>query len=339
MLNTIDYIFQREHKKDYFVDLFTGGFSVASFALQRSGFKVIANDLNKYVIALYREILSGGKNLEEVKYNWVSREHFEIVRDNPEMFDDWFVGYILNVWSFGCNQKDYLYGKDLEDLKMALHNALVFNDFGTMKSWPLFDGFQPKTTITEVDFKKHPTNKRIAFMNHFKKFIKSQKETFQGTYDELRRLEQLEHLSQMLHLDAIKRDISFQDRLLLFDRDWKELYDHLEEQGILRNAVIYCDPPYENTKQYQFGSDFDYDAFWNWFRTCPHSVYVSSYTAPKDIKPINFTKKQVNLDNGNRSNNRKTKKKKSTENIYWNGKGDPEPTFLDMLFNQDEAKE
>jgi DNA adenine methylase len=119
----------------------------------------------------------------------------------------------------------------------------------------------------------------------------------------------------------------------LHAKDWKELYEEIPEE-ILEEAFIYCDPPYENTKQYLFGSDFNYEDFWQWFRECPYSVYVSSYTAPDDIEPINFTHKQVNLDNGNRSDERITTKKKAIENIYWNGKGNAEPTMLDLLFDK-----
>ncbi|MDA3932048.1 MAG: DNA adenine methylase [Tenericutes bacterium] len=331
ILDTIDYIFQREYQKKYFIDLFAGGFSVSGFALQRTKFEVISNDINPYVMGLHREILSGGQDLEQVKYDWISREHFEAVRDNPEKFDNWYVGYVLNVWSFGCNQKDYLYAKDLENDKKALHHAIVFNDFTLINGNLIFEGLNIPETITTVDFKKYPNTKRLAFMNCFKSFIKRQEGY--TSYEQLRRMEQMENLSQMIHLGVIKRNITHLDRLCLFEMDWKELYNGLDQNGILNDAVIYCDPPYEDTKQYQFGEDFNYEEFWEWFRNSPHAIYVSSYKAPEDIQPINFALKQVNLDNGNRSNERITKKKKAVENIYWNGKGNPSPTFLDQLFN------
>lgn len=327
ILDLINYMFEREYKKKTFVDLFTGGFSVSSFALHKTNFNVISNDLNKYVIGLYKELLDGGKDFEQVKYDWISRVQFEMVRDYPDSFPDWYVGYVLNVWSFGCNQKDYLYAKDLEENKKALHQAIVWNDFRLINENPLFEGFKISSTITNIDFKEHPL-KRLAFMEKFKKFIKTKDN------DELKRLEQLESLSQMLHLNAIEANIKFKHRLELHSKDWKELYDKIPTD-ILEDAFIYCDPPYENTKQYLFGGDFDYEAFWDWFRNCPYSVYVSSYTAPEDIEPINFIPKQVNLDNGNRSNERVTTKKKAIENIYWNKKGNAVPTMLDLLFNQD----
>ena len=76
ILDLINYVFEREYKKKTFIDLFTGGFSVSSFALHRTNFNVISNDLNKYVIGLYKELLSGGENFEQVKYDWeIGRAH------------------------------------------------------------------------------------------------------------------------------------------------------------------------------------------------------------------------------------------------------------------------
>ena len=87
-------------------------------------------------------------------------------------------------------------------------------------------------------------------MEKFKKFIKTKDN------EELKRLEQLESLSQMLHLNAIEANIKFKHRLELHSKDWKELYNQIPTD-ILEDAFIYCDPPYENTKQYLFGGDFD----------------------------------------------------------------------------------
>lgn len=62
-----------------------------------------------------------------------------------------------------------------------------------------------------------------------------------------------------------------------------------------------------------------------YFRKTPYCVYVSSYNAPPDIKPVSFDLKNQTLAGG--------VGKKVVENIYWNGKGNPEPTMEDLLFN------
>lgn len=56
------------------------------------------------------------------------------------------------------------------------------------------------------------------------------------------------------------------------------------------NAVIYCDPPYANTKQYGYASQekMDYARFWNWIRELSkdNCVFVSEQTAPDDFEII-----------------------------------------------------
>jgi len=63
-------------------------------------------------------------------------------------------------------------------------------------------------------------------------------------------------------------------------------YDELE---IPDNSIIYCDPPYKNTKQYSTSKNFDYDKFWEWCREMTrngHSVFISEYNAPDDFECI-----------------------------------------------------
>ena len=51
------------------------------------------------------------------------------------------------------------------------------------------------------------------------------------------------------------------------------------------NDMIYCDPPYQNTKQYANSADFNYEEFWNWVRNISKTCYVlvSEINAPDDF--------------------------------------------------------
>ena len=325
ILNMIQYINNRHFDRQYFIDLFAGGFSVSSYILQHTKKEVISNDLNPYVIALYREILNGSKNLDLVKHNFVDRETFEYVRDNPDEFPEWYVGLVLNFWSFGCNQKDYLFAKNLEEGKKALHQAIVFDDFTEFEK--LFPKIIIPQNVREIDYKKH-NKKRTYFMSYVKKYINESEE------EQDLRLEHTSHLSQTEHISAISALIPYQKRLSLFSVDWKIAYQAIPKEK-LEKSVIYCDPPYQDTKQYQVGKDMDYDEFWQWFRECPYPVYVSSYNAPEDIKPINFEYKHSLLDNGKLGDNKK--KKVVKENLYWNGKGKPFLTLEDELFEYEKS--
>ena len=63
-----------------------------------------------------------------------------------------------------------------------------------------------------------------------------------------------------------------------------ELYYQLD---IPNNSIVYCDPPYEGTTQYE--EEFDHEFFWDWIRNISnqgHSVFVSEYNAPPDFSCI-----------------------------------------------------
>lgn len=54
------------------------------------------------------------------------------------------------------------------------------------------------------------------------------------------------------------------------------------------DALIYCDPPYNNTKQYGVSKYFGTNTFWEWCRKMAKSniVLVSEQNAPNDIECI-----------------------------------------------------
>lgn len=54
------------------------------------------------------------------------------------------------------------------------------------------------------------------------------------------------------------------------------------------NMVIYCDPPYQGTKQYANATKFDYETFWQWCREMSkmNTVLISEQNAPEDFKNI-----------------------------------------------------
>jgi DNA adenine methylase len=71
-----------------------------------------------------------------------------------------------------------------------------------------------------------------------------------------------------------------------------------------KNALIYCDPPYQGTTQYGSSRDFDYDRFWNWVRKMSehNGVFVSEYNAPDDFECIYEKTLTTTLDKNSRKN-------------------------------------
>jgi DNA adenine methylase len=58
------------------------------------------------------------------------------------------------------------------------------------------------------------------------------------------------------------------------------------ELEIPNESIIYCDIPYQGTKQYSTSKDFNHSNFWNWCRDMTnkgHQVFISEYQAPNDF--------------------------------------------------------
>lgn len=71
----------------------------------------------------------------------------------------------------------------------------------------------------------------------------------------------------------------------------------------VKNAVIYLDPPYANTKTYGYANQpkMDYEHFWQWVRELSKDnyVFISEQTAPEDFEIIweHQAKRTNGLDN------------------------------------------
>ena len=65
---------------------------------------------------------------------------------------------------------------------------------------------------------------------------------------------------------------------------------------IPNESIIYCDIPYQGTKEYDTKDKFNHTLFWDWCRKKSsegHEVYVSEYNAPDDFECI--WEKKVNV--------------------------------------------
>lgn len=68
------------------------------------------------------------------------------------------------------------------------------------------------------------------------------------------------------------------------------------------DSIVYCDPPYYGTSDYQ--TPFDHKLFWSWVRNISryNQVFISEYQAPKDFKCV--WSKEVKSNLGNSSLNK-----------------------------------
>lgn len=109
------------------VDLFAGGCAVTHAALLSEKYdQIIANDILEGPEMFLKAIEGGFKN----EKRWISREEFYSLKDkNP---------YVSLCWSFGNNRSGYMYSKEIEPWKKALHYARVFNDFSEFEKMGIF---------------------------------------------------------------------------------------------------------------------------------------------------------------------------------------------------------
>lgn len=112
-------LLQHMPQAENFVDLFCGGCAVAHAAMLGSRFQnVYINDLNPMCPQLFLDALQGKYNDDR---RWISHEEFDRLKSTDP--------YVAFVWSFGNNLRDYLYSREVEPLKRAMHYAIFFGDY------------------------------------------------------------------------------------------------------------------------------------------------------------------------------------------------------------------
>lgn len=110
-------------KRTHLIDLFCGGCAVSHAALLMGKYEHIhINDINWMCPTLFIDALNGKYNDEN---RWISREDFFRLKDTDP--------YVAVVWSFGNNMRDYLYSREIEPLKKAIHYAMFFSDYSLGK--------------------------------------------------------------------------------------------------------------------------------------------------------------------------------------------------------------
>lgn len=141
-------------EKKHFYDLFAGGCAVTHCAMLRSKFETFTiNDISK-MTELFTDAISG-KYADERR--WISREDFFRLKDNDE--------YVRICWSFGDKGKNYLYSKEIEPWKKALHHACVYGDFSLMEEFGI------RTDGTSIDIKKNAAEYKEKYIRWYLKNV------------------------------------------------------------------------------------------------------------------------------------------------------------------------
>ena len=259
-----------------FFDVFFGGGAITHRALLSGKYEqFVVNDIDGRLPKLFLDCCYGKYTVDNHK-EWISREDFFRLKDED--------AYIALVWSFGNNGVDYLYAKDLEPFKKALHYAIFFNDLSLMEQQgiPLKD--TDETRIYE----------RYLFFKHQLEIMKRQ-----PVYEEnLTRAIEIERLQSLQSLQSLQDD--YQVAVEKVNRQYADF-----------EILLYCDPPYSKTDCGKY-KGFDNDRFHEWARK-QDNIYISEYDMPDDFIPVAWIEKSVlSAANGNSM--------KSVEKIWTNQK-------------------
>ena len=149
-------------KRTNLVDLFCGGCAVSHAALLMGKYEHIhINDINWMCPTLFIDALNGKYNDEN---RWISREDFFRLKDTDP--------YVAVVWSFGNNLRSYLYSKEIEPLKKAVHYAMFFSDYSL--------GKELGHDLSFIDPIQDLQKRYLAVKHYFNKLGHFQQQSFEG---------------------------------------------------------------------------------------------------------------------------------------------------------------
>lgn len=231
-----------------FYDLFAGGCAVTHRILEEGRFEnVWVGDVNPLPVRLFLDCVEG-KVPEPM---WYSREEFERVKDTDP--------YAACLFSFGGDWQTYLYGKDIEALKKAFHDAVVDRNFE-----PALALGYDLSPIGRYDTwnERRLALKRLVSVN---------------------RWEELQHLERLVHLERIAQLMSIKPSAGRVQPLFGDKAGISYDKAVIRpDSVIYCDIPYKGTKGYKNGL-FSHDNFYDWCRVQTEPVFISEYDMPSDF--------------------------------------------------------
>ncbi len=237
-----------------FYDLFCGGCAITHRALIENRWKnYVINDIDSRCPTLFLDAING-KFKDETR--WISREDFFRLKDDDS--------YVAFCWSFGNAGSSYLYSKEKEPYKKALHFAVVYGDYSLGKELGI--------DLSAIDGIEGINERRIALNKYLKETNQKKKVKCNSKSGNL--LQSLERLQRLQSLESLESLESLHSSNLSYD-----------EIEIKPNSIIYCDIPYKGTNKYN-KIDFDYEAFYDWCKNQTELCFISSYEMPEDFIPI-----------------------------------------------------
>lgn len=247
-------------------DIFGGGGAITAECIL-NGLEVHYNDLNKGITDTFERVIS--QDHEWIKTLIVSRDEFFEIKAKENKTTDDFLKLLIN--SFGNNKKDYLYSKEISDLKYKLAKEIIKNN-DVFSGYKQTETYKKVTSGSEWDWfnkkqKKHKVLQRLQQL---------------GQIEQLQRLQQIERLQQLNKVKATNKSY----------HDFSKVY----------GAILYLDPPYEGTNQKSYINSFDSQEFYDWaFEMAKKNIVIISSYSISDERfeaVCSFDKARSTLESG-----------------------------------------
>lgn len=188
----------------------------------------------------------------------------------------------------------------LEDSPLFVPNKIILNDIHTdlIMMWKaiVYEGWEPPSscTIEEYNILKNAESSALrGFIGHSCSFSGMWFDTFAKSGD------------RNYCLNGKNSVMSTGENLKWFNNSGREIlfynlsYEQLE---IPNGSLVYCDPPYFNTRKVGADKNFNHEKFWQWVRKLSknNTVFVSEYVAPEDFKCVLEIDVKLDLNQINR---------------------------------------
>ena len=148
---------------DTLVDLFAGGCSITHCAMAKNKYKnYIINDIQDDIVTLFCDAVNG-KYKNETR--WIDRETFRREKDTDP--------YIKYCWSFSNNGLGYLYSKEIEPWKKAVHYARAFKDFSELEKFGI------KSDGSRADIAAHKDEYKEKYIKWYLKNVPNSEADFE----------------------------------------------------------------------------------------------------------------------------------------------------------------
>ena len=244
-------------------DIFGGGGAITAECIL-NGLEVHYNDLDKDITNAFERVIS--QDREWIKTLIISRTEFTEIKEKENKTTDDFLKLLIN--SFGNKKANYLYNKQISDLKYNLAKEII-------KNHDVFSGYRQTETYKKVT--SGPD------WNWFNTKIETHKQL-----EQLPRLRQLERFEQLQKLNKIKAT----------NKSYHTFSD-------VSGAILYLDPPYEGSYQKGYINSFDSQEFYDWaFEMSKNNiVIISSYSISDERFEVvySFDKAHSTLEGGTRT--------------------------------------